>query len=59
MNVISETDLQKLNDRELSALREEFRKAVDEAAQKTREAEAILQKAHKARRCRRTLRLNL
>jgi len=59
MNVISETDLKKLNARQLLALREEFRKAIGEAVARTREAEAALQAAEKVRRCRRTLRLNL
>jgi hypothetical protein len=57
MRLISKTDLLKLDDRQLSALREEFRKAIGDTAEKTRKAQAALQDTQKAQAYRRILRL--
>ena len=59
MKLNSKTGLQKLDDRQLSALCEEFRKAIGETAEKTRKAQAALQDTGKARSYRRIMRPNL
>jgi hypothetical protein len=59
MKLISKPELQRLTDRQLSALCEEFRKAIGEAAETTHKAQAALQDTRKAQGCRRIMRPNL